>query len=91
MRIGILFLLMFVYACHGESPKKPTYSSPVSGEMTALEHLKKAQKILRNEEGHLMVMGRSHTEQEKKRYEALLFAGKSLSEVMDRLVSSDAR
>ena len=86
MKIFALFLLMFVYACHGEGPKEtPPYSPPATNEMTALDHLKKAREILRNEEGHLMVMGRSHTEAEKKRYEALLSAGKNLAEMIDNL------
>ncbi|TDJ06475.1 MAG: hypothetical protein E2O68_04910 [Deltaproteobacteria bacterium] len=90
MKIMILFLLMFVCACHGEAPKKiMSYPGTTSkGEMSALEHLQKAKDILRNEEGHLMIMGRSHTDEEQKRYEVLLSSGKALAEIIDILQNS---
>jgi len=88
MKIWILFLLLFVYACHGETPEKLPYAPQVSGEMTALDHLKAARSLLRNEEGHLMVMGRSHTEEEKERYDALLSVGKALAKMIDDLERS---
>ena len=86
MKTLILFFLMFTYACNGEASKESSpYSLPTSDEMTAIEHLKKAREILRNEEGHLMVMGRAHSEAEKKRYGTLVTAGKVLADLIDGL------
>ncbi|RLA64343.1 MAG: hypothetical protein DRQ88_03880 [Epsilonproteobacteria bacterium] len=85
MKIEVLFLLIFVYGCNGKSLDRPAFSSAQNGEMTALEHLKRARTILRNEEGRLMVMGRSHTEQEKEKYEVFLGEGQVLAEMIARL------
>jgi len=91
LKLLALFLLLFVYSCHGEAPKGVKTSSPTNTDMSALEHLKIARQLLRNEEGHLMVMGRSHTPEEQKRYESLLFAGKALVEMIENLENSELK
>lgn len=51
--------------------------------LSALDHLKEAKEILRQEEGQLMIMGRAFSESEKVRYETLIDTGKKLSTIID--------
>ncbi len=58
--------------------------SPKSN-LSALEHLREAKEILRQEEGQLMIMGRGFSDSERVRYETLIDTGKKLSTMIDLL------
>lgn len=77
----ILFLIFFL-SCKGGPDLKQ--DSPISN-ASALEHLKQAREILRQEEGQLMIMGRGFSDNEKIRYETLIDSGKKLSVMIDLL------
>ena len=77
----ILFLIFFL-SCSKDSEMKQ--DAPKSG-LNAMEHLREAKEILRQEEGQLMIMGRGFTESEKVRYETLIDTGKKLSTIIDLL------
>ncbi len=51
--------------------------------LNAIDHLKEAKEILRQEEGQLMIVGRNLTEKEKVRYETLIDSGKKLENIID--------
>ena len=83
--LRILFLVFFL-SCNGGSELK---EESVKNSSNALEHLKQAKEILRQEEGQLMIMGRGFTEKEKVRYETLVDTGKKLSTIIDLLEKTE--
>jgi hypothetical protein len=77
----ILFLIFFL-SCNGG---KEVNQGSSKSNLSAIEHLKEAKEILRQEEGQLMIMGRGFSEGEKVRYETLIDTGKKLSTMIDLL------
>lgn len=77
----ILFLFVFLSCNKGSDMKQ---DSPKFN-LNALEHLREAKEILRQEEGQLMIMGRGFSESERVRYETLIDSGKKLSTMIDLL------
>ena len=82
--LRILFLVFFLSCNGGSELKEKSVKSS-----NALEHLKQAKEILRQEEGQLMIMGRGFTEKEKVRYETLVDTGKKLSTIIDLLEKTE--
>lgn len=77
----ILFLVFFLSCNKGSDMKQGSFKSNLS----ALEHLREAKEILRQEEGQLMIMGRGFSDGERVRYETLIDSGKKLSTMIDLL------
>lgn len=77
-----ILILFFFISCNGGSELKQDSSQ---SSVSAIEHLKQARDILRQEEGQLMIMGRGFSENEKIRYETLIDSGKKLNNLIDLL------
>jgi hypothetical protein len=77
----VLFLIFFLSCNKGLEMEQDSTKS----NLNAIEHLKEAKEILRQEEGQLMIMGRGFSESEKVRYETLIDSGKKLSTMIDLL------
>jgi hypothetical protein len=77
----ILFLIFFISCTQEPSARKKAFPT----QLNAIEHLKEAKEILRQEEGQLMIVGRNLTEKEKVRYETLIDSGKKLDTLIDLL------
>ena len=82
--LRILFLVFFLSCNGGSDLKEESVKSS-----NALEHLKQAKEILRQEEGQLMIMGRGFTEKEKVRYETLVDTGRKLGTIIDLLEKTE--
>jgi hypothetical protein len=75
-----ILLLIFFISCN-QGPSARTEAFPTK--LNAVDHLKGAKEILRQEEGQLMIVGRNLTEKEKVRYETLIDSGKKLENIID--------
>jgi hypothetical protein len=79
--LRILFLVFFISCNEGTDLKK----EKIETNLNAIDHIKEAKEILRQEEGHIMIQGRGLTEKEKVRYETLIDTGKKLDIIIDLL------
>ena len=77
----ILFLIFFISCNQGTQLRKETLET----KLNAIDHLKQAKEILRQEEGQLMIVVRNLSEKEKVRYETLIDSGKKLDTIIDLL------
>jgi len=81
-----ILILLFFLSCNGGSELKQDSPKP---SISAIEHLKEAREILRQEEGQLMIMGRGFSESEKVRYETLIDTGKKLNTMIDLIEKTE--
>ncbi len=77
----ILFFVFLISCNQGPELKKESSNQ----NMSAINHLREAKEILRQEEGQLMIQGRALSNREQIRYETLIDTGKKLDSMIDLL------